>query len=319
MFKLQLELPILSIRKMTRSLPMLIPANVNSSISFFQVLSRQYAVTGKKKKTFEKTIVDIIQLADPEKADKLKKQLDDADQATAQLRSGKANAAQSRKAAAAQKIQRIKEEIRILMRMGGDPKMIAKQIRKLAKELAAAVREYASSGGASSLDNVAATDATASNSVANNTLSNVAQSDSATGKGETAVITSAVPVSCESAAAEKEEEKNDNVTSCAPTTAQDNGVQQYQETLRQQSKNYWQNKSNELAQKNSVAGTDRDFVREVRTLAAYLKMLAAQQKRRLSDKGDHSADNEITQTGQALAEVEKSLSGMDSSSMITTV
>jgi hypothetical protein len=296
---------------------MIVSANINSAISFFQILSRQYAATFKKTKTFEKTILDIIQLTDPEKADELKKKLDDADQVIAQLRTGKSNAAQSRKEAAAQKIERIKREIEILMRMGGDPKMVAKQIAQLSKELASAVREYALAGGVSSPDNVAATDATDSTSVANNTLSNVAQSDSAVGSPATAAVLSAVLVSSESALSGKKEE-DDNATSNAPTTAQDNGVQQYQETSQQQSKTYWQNKSDELTKKISAAEPDRDFIRTVRTLVAMLKMLASQQKQRLSEKGDHSADREIAQTNQALAEVEKTLSSMDSSGMITT-
>jgi hypothetical protein len=121
----------------------------NSSFSIFtrEILTRQYTITGKRPDTFAKIVVDSIRLADPEKADKLKKKLDDAGQAIVQLRNGKSNMAQERKAAAAQKIQRIKEEIQILMRMGGDPKMIAKQIRKLAQDLAATAREYASAGG----------------------------------------------------------------------------------------------------------------------------------------------------------------------------
>jgi len=297
---------------------MIVSANINSAISFFQILSRQHAATGKKTKTFEKTILDSIQLTDPEKADELKKQLDDDDQTIAQLRSGKSNAARSRKAAAAQKIARIKEEIKILMRMGGDPKMVAKKIAQLAKDLATAVREYSSAGSVSPPDNLAATDATASTSGADNTLSNVTQSDSAACNGATAVIVSALPVSSESALSGGEKERDANATAYAPTTAQDNGLQQYQETLQQQSKTYWQSKSDELTQNISAAGSDRDFVREVRTLVAFLKMLAGQQKRHLSEKGDHSADREIAQTNQALAEVEKSLSGMDSSGMVTT-
>lgn len=77
--------------------------------------------------------------------------------------------------------------------------------------------------------------------------------------------------------------------------------------MQQQAKTYWQNKSDELTQKISATEVNRDFTREVRTLAAWLKMLAQQQKQHLSEKGDHSADREIVQTNQALAEVEKSL------------
>lgn len=53
---------------------------------------------------------------------------------------------------------------------------------------------------------------------------------------------------------------------------------------------------------------DREFAGEVRSLAAQLRLLAEQQKRRLDQAGDRSADREIAQINKALAEAERSLS-----------
>jgi hypothetical protein len=300
---------------------MIVSANINSSISFLQMLNRQYVAPGKKPLSSQKYLLDTIQKTDPEKADALKKKLDDAEHAIVQLRSGKSHAAQSRKAAAAQKIKRIKEEIQILLRMGGDPKVIARKIAKLSKELAAAAHDYASSDGVSYLDNPAGANAETnmSNNNTNNsnhTLSATTQSDSAAGGAAASPAVSMVMVADQPDASG---EKGENNESGAPDVRsqsqinieQNKSIQQYQEGLQQQAKTYWQNKSDELTQKISATKANQEFAREVRTLAALLKMLARQQKQRLSEKGDHSADREIAQTNQALAEVEKSLSSME--------
>jgi hypothetical protein len=299
---------------------MIVSASINSSISFFKMLNRQYVVPGKKLLSSQKYFLDTIQMTDPEKADALKKKWDDAEQAIAQLRSDKSNAAQSRKAAAAQKIKRIKEEIQILMRMGGDPKLIAQKIARLSKELAAAAHDYASSDGVSSQGNPvgenAETNTSNNTNNFNNTLSAITQSDSAAG-GATALPTvSAVTVADQP---DTSEEKGENNESCPPDVRpqsqinieQNKSMQQYQEGLQQRSKTYWQNKSDELTQKISATKANQEFAREVRTLSALLKMLAQQQKQRLQQAGDHSADREIAQTNQALADVEKSLSSME--------
>jgi len=301
---------------------MIVSANINSSISFFQMLNRQYVALGKKTHSSQKYLLDTMQKTDPEKADALKKKLDDAEQAIDKLRSGKSNAKESRKAAAAQKIARIKEEILLLMRMGGDPKMIAKKVAQLSKELATAAHDYAASGGVSSLDNTVGANAgtsTSNNNTnnSNNTLSATTQSDSAAGGATASPAVSALMVADKPDVSGEEGKNGENATpdnaisETQSDTAQDKNMQQYQETLQQQATTYWQNKSDELTQKISATGTDREFTLKVRTLAAWLKMLAQQQKQRLSEKGDHSADREIAQTHQALAEVEKILSGME--------
>ncbi|HCI53762.1 MAG TPA: hypothetical protein DE312_10690 [Gallionella sp.] len=78
--------------------------------------------------------------------DAYQKRCDESRQAIAQLRSSEQDGAQWKKADAAQKIQHLKDQIRMLRMMGGigDPKSNLRQIAQLSKELAAAAREYAS-------------------------------------------------------------------------------------------------------------------------------------------------------------------------------
>jgi len=287
---------------------MIVAAKTDLYFSSAQQLTQQYDTPGRKLRSSQKIVLDSIRQTDPEKADALKKHLADAEQVIAQLRSGKSKAAQSRKAEAAEKIKRIKEEIKMLMAMGGDPKMIARQIARLAKDLAAAAREYASAGGSLSQDSAATPDTETSPS-GNSNLSAGAQSDSTAGGAAASLALSASPVS----SGEKIENDGsaylDAPLKVLADVVQDKSLRQYQDDLRQQMKKDLQNKAAELSSKTSSAEVDRQFSREVRTLAALLKLVSRQQKERLLQAGEHLADSEIIQTSQALADAEKSISG----------
>jgi myosin heavy subunit len=78
--------------------------------------------------------------------DAYQKRSDQSRQAIDQLRASEQNMAQWKKADAAEKIQRLKDQIRMLRMMGGigDAKSNLRQIAQLSKDLAAAAREYAS-------------------------------------------------------------------------------------------------------------------------------------------------------------------------------
>lgn len=60
------------------------------------------------------------------------------------IKRAKVNLRGQRKAAAAQKVERLKKELQALRMFsaGGDPKAIARQVARIARELAGAVREY---------------------------------------------------------------------------------------------------------------------------------------------------------------------------------
>lgn len=84
---------------------------------------------------------------DPEVAKRLKEAREQASQASKTLDSAKIDVAEQRKSAAKAKLELIKRSLRTLTMMGGDAKTMAREGARLARELAAAVKEYAAAGG----------------------------------------------------------------------------------------------------------------------------------------------------------------------------
>jgi len=94
------------------------------------------------------SVLDSIAVRDPERAQLLKDVQGQLKQTLSSMRSSKTNINEQAKAVARDKIARLKEQIKTLRMMAGsDPKMIAQQVARLAKELAAAVKDYTSAGG----------------------------------------------------------------------------------------------------------------------------------------------------------------------------
>lgn len=94
------------------------------------------------------SLLSRLQKTDPEKAEEISKKLTEAHNASAQLSAAEIDQNAERKAAAMEKIQRIKEQLKALRMLGsGDPKAMARQAARLSRELAAAVKEYAAANG----------------------------------------------------------------------------------------------------------------------------------------------------------------------------
>lgn len=91
--------------------------------------------------------LSLLQPLDPEKAKKAEETKQVLQQTLAAMKNSKNKLGQDKKAMAAQKIARIKESLKNLKMMQfTDPKAMAKMAARLAKELASAVKEYASAG-----------------------------------------------------------------------------------------------------------------------------------------------------------------------------
>lgn len=295
-------------------------AAISQAVAYFSaidLLGKSYALVNTRSRTAKNTIIDKIHQTDPKNADILEKQLNDNKEVIAQLRNSKVYGAQLKKAAAAEKLKRIKAEIQMLKTMGGDPKIVAKQIARLAKELAAAVREYVSAGGTTSPDQTASAD-TATSASGNNVAALNTVASGATDSG-TAVSASvaATAGSGEKSAPEEKDKKVDVATkgqdSAATTTtgaALAEGARQYQEAQRQKFKDDLREQGAKIIKKTLEAIADREFANDVSIVAARLKALAKLVKQRLQKAGDHKADQDIKQTDQSLAEVEKSISAI---------
>lgn len=227
------------------------------------------------------------------RADEIKSQLDAYqkrwDEASAAIAQLPRKMNEEQKAAAAQKVQRIKDQLKMLQMMGGigNPRANARQIAQLAKELAAAAHEYASAGGSDNANASTGTSVVAA-SASNQNSASVAGSD-----------TSAQP---KAVAADAE-------SSTAAGVVQDNSQQQMKSSL--------QSMVSGLQQKSAISNADLEFIKEVRSVAAQLKALIRQQEMRLNQTGDQTG--EIPRMYQAFGEIEKSISAIGSPDPIPSV
>lgn len=221
------------------------------------------------------------------RADEVRAQLDafqkQLDQKSAEIANLPRNMDAEQKAVAVQKVQRIKDQIKMLMMMGGigNPRDHARQIAQLAKELAAAVHEYATAGGSDS----AAEHASSGSSAIAITPGPDRNSASPVDADASAHAAKAVGTAAETSA-------NSSVV------AQDNS----QQPERMQSM------AAGLQQKNDISREDQEFIEEVRNVAAQLRALAKLQEARLSKTADQTGV--IAKMHQALGEIEKNISGI---------
>jgi hypothetical protein len=255
---------------------------ITKTSTYLSTINRlvQQNTVGAKSNTAEESILDSIQQTNPEKADALERRLEDTKQTEAQLRTAGQTMSQSKKASAAEKVKRIKDQIKMLKMMGGDPKMIARQIAQLARELSSASKEYAEDAGGSA----------------------PSQDNTASANIEANAADAASTVSTEPTRA---------------TTAESS--RQYEETTRQKQNDDLQKKIGEISQKSSEATNNREFIDEVRRLAVQLKALANQQKLRLHQMGEQTVNQDLNQANQALAETEKRVSSIATGSMTATI
>lgn len=290
----------------------------SNSGSYINFLVPRHSSGSAKQPLVSKVVPGNIAPSSPAISDVLQTQMDayqkhwaEASRAIAQLNTNSQDMAQSKKAAAAQKLERIKEQIKMLMRMGGigDPKANARQIAQLAKELAAAAQEYASAGGGGSPQQPATSADTATAiSGANDTSSNSTQSNSNVATGVSAA-TSGTPALTGTSG---EILNADVVSSPATGAALVDSSGQYQD-MKERSDNNFQNKISGLQQKSSSDDADNKFVTEVRNLAKQLKALAKLQEKRLLQAGVQAADSEMANAIQAINEVEKIATSIASS------
>lgn len=112
------------------------------------LLPPSYSSSAKTGSARAPSLLEALAKRDPEKDHMLDDVQSQLKQTLLSVRSSKSNAKEQAKAAAREKITRLKEQIKTLRMMAGaDPKAVAQQAARLAKELAAAIKDYASAGG----------------------------------------------------------------------------------------------------------------------------------------------------------------------------
>lgn len=285
---------------------------ITGSSTYLQTIDslRRQQTAGAKSGTAEKSILDSISQESPDKADALEKKLDDTKQADAQLRNIRQSLGQSQKADAAEKVKRIKEQIKMLKMMGGDPKQVARQIAQLARELASAVKEY--SGGRSlALDSPVSGNTGVSGAAEGSSSPSVVQGNAAAGTAGVATDASALSVSSGTvtpAGAVSTPEDTASTGTARGTQAENHG--QDGDSARQKQNDALQEKIAEIRKNSSESTATREFIQEVRMLAAQLKALANQQKQRTHQNEEHAVDQGLNHMNQALAEVERNASNL---------
>jgi hypothetical protein len=232
----------------------------------------------------------------------------DAKQAIEKLNQIPQDIKQSRKAAAVEMIQRIKEQIRILMMLGaGNPKATAQQVALLARQLAAATREYAAASGGDTQANAASS---ANNLSAQNDAAASSSGEQSTAASAAPATTDAVASTTPDASAASAAVAASSITAASPAEAQ-SPSQHVGEQIR--------SKVAEYAQNASESNSDQEFIKEVKKLVAQLKALAKQNQVHSPKHPEKSTDREMESINEALKEVERSLASIDSANSTVTV
>lgn len=218
----------------------------------------------------------------------------DAQQAIKLTSTATQDIGQSRKAMAAEMVRRLKEQLRIMMSMmaGMDPKAKARLIAQMSRELAAAVREYAAASGGAAQENIAATADSAGSKNDNGASSGGDQSANA--------------ATSETSPSAVQEASVSSPTPAASPSEATGAPRQVGELVRGKLAEYSQNSG------SPEAKADQEFVMEVRKLAAMLKALAKQSDVHAQKNPEKSTERETASTNDALKEVERSLSSIES-------
>jgi len=123
-------------------------SGLSGSLQLLKAGNAQTDAPGKRSGEDDNSLLGILRKLDPEKAETLKEKLDEAKEVQARLDSVRESASEQRKAAAAEKIARIKAQIKALQLLASaNPEAAARLAARLARELASAVKAYAAAGG----------------------------------------------------------------------------------------------------------------------------------------------------------------------------
>lgn len=224
-----------------------------------------------------------------------------------------------RKAAAQEKVERLKRELELLLKFGGDPKAVARQAAAIARELASAAKEYGSASGGSSA------------SALGNTANAAPSAGEAPAQGESAASSTASPTAeavkaeegvapQDSADAKAAPPVQDGAADKAPTqtdTAATDKAGTEKVLTPQEARAALVEKLNAAASENqrkaSEAEADTKFKNLVRNLLSQAKALVEQQRLRAAAHDDKEFKQLSKDVEEAGKDIEQAFSsgGMD--------
>lgn len=245
-------------------------------------------------------------------ADLLKKRQLENQNILKQLESSRTEMSEQRKAAAAEKVQRIKQKLQMLRLLASiNPKAAAKQAAQLSRELAQAVREYSGGDTTTSLTQPAANAGAAVTSVSAQT----ADSEDMDGTGSVAMP---VVATADQTAQDGEQMAEEG----GETSAQKDAVMAANPSAARQSlEDIAKNKEDEenafrahiqekiAASSESMAKTraDSEFSKEVEDVKNTLRNILNMVKKKFEEKNDSAADHDIREAENALYEAKVSV------------
>lgn len=268
------------------------------------------------------SLLSRLQKTDPEKAEQLSNKLTEARNASDLLSAAKIDQNAERKAAALEKIQRIKEQLKALRMLGAsDPKATAQQAARLSRELAAAVKEYAASNGGKAPDGISA---------ANPPPSGTAQQAQGTqfqeaapaeiANGDAVAQRGGPPAQTAEASPEAMAQTNgsdDPVEDGTSTAATTNAGPETPEEIREEEQEQREEESLSPARSGSADRTatsislsdpNATFKELVRSVEDEIKKILEAAKSQLNQQEDRNLRRDIEDTEKSLGEIERVLS-----------
>lgn len=299
-------------------------SGLNGSVQLLKAFSTQ-STARTDEKDEDTSLLTILEKLDPEKAATLKERLEEAKEVQSRLDTVKESAEDQRKAAAAQKIERIKAQIKALQLLAAaNPEAAAKLAARLARELASAVKEYAAAGGQNLSGVSAGTGASASHSTAPSEGPNTEGPNTAGAEGgEAAVTQSANQAQAEAKAIAAVEQQGqpkgqngaqDNTGRPAEEgNAAASGVSEANGKDGADGSGIRERISEQLqggAEVFAKAKADQEFASEVRRLKNALKGIIETAKNALAakQKPDPALNDEIKSAEKAFKEIDEELS-----------
>lgn len=274
-------------------------------------------------------LLEAMEKLDPERAGALKKQQGEAQNLIKQLGSSQSDASEQRKAAAAEKVQRIKEKLKALRLLATvNPKAAARQAAQLSRELAQATKEYAnaSGGGAAVLD---AGGAVATVPAAAAGAENVRADAEKAADGENTDIAAAAstPAQGEEGAQPESAAEADETITKAEAQARPETVRQELEEIQKQKEEeerqgFREQIQGKIAEMNEALAkfrADSEFAKDVEEIKNALKSIIESAKKKLKAMRDPSAEQDIRSAENALREVEQSMSDISSAGISGTI
>jgi len=228
-------------------------------------------------------LVTLLAKSGPNKAAALRQEQRQAQELLQRLKSSKKDINEQRKAAAREKVERLKAQIQVLLMMSsGDPEAVARQAAHLARELSAAAKQYASAGGSVGL--------------VGDVLSNLPT----TGAVTATPAPSAEPV-------------HSGAETKAISVTGTNGRDADAQTLssRDEQKDAFLKIGSDLkskaAEQNAAHEEDQTFIQTVRNLVNALRTIIKKAEQEIRHQGGTSSDRDMTQVEKTLRDTEQAL------------